>query len=207
MANYQDLKQQIVTDMNRDDLEDDLTAALDRHISSACRYFAAERFWFNAIVVTASTVAGNPLVAMPASVRTVERITIPASYIELLPLSMEQIDDSLGEGTPRYFTAYGDNIRLTPTPMGVFTLNVYGIAAIAAPTADSDESAWTNEAADLIAARTRMTLYRDVFRDLEGMASARNAMDEELLILKRETGVRMKAPLRTEVALMTGRCW
>jgi hypothetical protein len=43
-------------------------------------------------------------------------------------------------------------------------------------TTDADANAWTNEAADLIAAHTRMTMLRDVIRDADGVALAKDAI-------------------------------
>jgi len=205
MPTYADLKQFIIADMTRDDLEDDLSALLDMHVANACEAYANERFWFNSALATAVTTSGNPLVALPATIRVAERVTIPTSRRDLLPMS--SLPEDTAQGEPIYFSAFNEDIRLYPTPNAALTLNVYGIARIAAPTADNDSNIWTNEARQLIASHVRMSLYRDKFRDLEAAQAAAAARNDALTYLQRETGKRTKAPLVTEFGARRLDCW
>ena len=77
------------------------------------------------------------------------------------------------------------------------TLQFIGLKQIDAPVDDGDATTpWTNQAYDLISCRARMTLYRDQFRDAEGMQMAAAATSEALSRLKEETARRQETPLR-----------
>ena len=54
-----------------------------------------------------------------------------------------------------------------------FWFNTAGI--VTPPATDGASNIWTREARDLIAARVRMLLYRDLWQDAENMALARQA--------------------------------
>ena len=104
---------------------------------------------------------------------------------------------SAGPGPPQSWASDGNLVRLWPTPDGSYSLNVYGIAQIDAPQSDADQSVWTTEAQDLIAARSRFLLFRDVFRDTEGVQLAAQAEGEALRKLRQETRRRNRTPLRS----------
>ena len=89
-------------------------------------------------------------------------------------------------------------IRFWPTPNAAYTLNVYGIAYIAAPTTGATDNIWTNEAAPLIRAHTKMSLYRGIFRDIGGTTFALSEVEDAYKALKQETARRLKKPLRSE---------
>ena len=99
-------------------------------------------------------------------------------------------------GLPDRYAYYNDTLKLYPVPDAVYAMEITGLAQIAAPAADGDSSAWTNEAQDLIVARASFTLYRDQFRDTTGAQIAAGAAAEALGRLKRETARRLTTPLR-----------
>lgn len=198
MATLGEMKTRIATEMVRDDLTGDLADQLALHISRACEYYANQRFWFNAVVATVNTAANTATVAIPATVRRIDRLTIPASYVEIKEATLPDIDDvaSVTTGRPRLYAYYNDSLRLYPVPDAVYTLQVYGLAQIEAPAADGDTNVWTDEAQDLICAHVRMTLYRDQFRDPEGAKMAIGATQDALDRLQRETAQRLRTQLR-----------
>ena len=73
-----------------------------------------------------------------------------------------------------------------------------GIAELGVP-ADSNE--WTGAGYDLIAARVRMLLCRDVLRDLDGVRLAAAAEEEALGRLRRETRRRGRFAASADPAL------
>lgn len=202
MGTLADLKARIIADTDRSDLEGEAASLLTAHIRDACEYYAIERFWFNSGFASAVTTGGVATAPLPASIRIVDRVAIPATGAELAECRLEELPVQDGGGTPERFVNMGDEILLHPTPSGAFTLRVYGIRRIDPPVADSDSNAWTNEAAALIGARTRYTLYRDVWMFMENAAASMTACDEELRRLKRETGKRMNTPLRAPTDLL-----
>ncbi len=80
-----------------------------------------------------------------------------------------------------------------------FWFNTGGI--VTPPTNDTSSNIWTSEAEDLIAARVRMLLYRDLWQDAEDMALAATAEDEAFRKLMRKSARRAETPLTTEVPL------
>jgi len=198
MTNLTALKLEIATEMNRDDIAvgGETEATMVKHIQDACEYFADTKFWFNSLVTTVNTVAGTQTVAIPSGVRIVERVTLPAREIELQEVQIGELDDSAESSEPRMYAYYNDSLRLWPTPAGIYTLRIYGIASVAAPTIGADTSIWTNQASRLIRARTKQTLYRGVFRDAEGATLAAAEVIDELDRLNRETTRRLTSPLR-----------
>lgn len=198
MATLADLKTRIVTEMSRDDLSGDLAAQLLLHIQRACEFFADERFWFNAIVTTVATTANAAEVTIPATVRTVDGVTIPALNVTLQALPLDEIEALQTQaGQPRAYAYYNDQLTLYPTPGSVYTLRITGTKQIDAPAVDADTSVWTNEAQDLICGRASYTLYRSQFRDPEGAALALGATQEARDRILRETTKRLKVPLRS----------
>jgi hypothetical protein len=84
-----------------------------------------------------------------------------------------------------------------------FWFNLGGIDS--PPAEDASSNIWTSEAEDLIAARVRMLLYRDLWRDEEGMQMAATAEADEKKRLQRETARRGAATLKTDIALGAAR--
>lgn len=202
MATLATLKTRIQTEMVRDDLATTYATELLTHIQAACEFYAHEGFWFNQIVTTATTTASQSTVNTPSTVRIIDKITIPAMGAELREVTLPDLDpvQTAQTGLPSWYSCYGDTIKLYPVPDAVYTLQITGIKAVAAPSSDSDDNIWTNEAKELICARTRMTLYRDLFRDPEGAQMAIGAVQDAYAKLRRETGKRNAVPLRANEA-------
>ena len=198
MADLAALKLEIATELSKDNLESggEMESTLLKHIQDACEYFSDTKFWFNSIITTATTSAGVATVTIPSTVRIVERLTIPAYDTELRETVIGRIDDGTEQGLPCTYAYYNDTLKLSPVPDAVYTLNIYGIAAVAVPTTGTDSSIWTNQASRLIRARVKQTLCRGIFRDPEGATFSQAEVGDELARLKRETARRLVTPLR-----------
>lgn len=196
MATLGDLKTRIILETNRDDLGagEESEAALTNAISRAIEYYSDERFWFNRDSGTATTTAGTNYVTLPYAVRVPESVSYNGE--PLSKVGTEEIEHLTTTGQPSRWAENGDLIQLYPVPSAAYALSVYGIAQIDAPSYDGDETVWTNEAYDLIAARARFLLFRDVFRDVEGTKLAAQAEGEALSRLRKETRRRNVTPLR-----------
>lgn len=196
MATLGDIKTRIKTEMVRTDLDDELADTLDLHIQRACEYFSDERFWFNAYIGSISATPGTETVDVPVTIRRVERVSIPSLDVEVREVLLTQFPDLTASGAPEVYAYDNDALIMYPTPDQAYSLRIVGTKQIDAPADDSASNEWTTEAQDLIVARTKMTLYRDQFRDLEGVEIAKAATEEELTRLKRETARRLVIPLR-----------
>lgn len=196
MTTLADIKTRIIAETQRDDLSDTLADQLLIHIQKACRYYQNEKFWFNSIIDDAVTVAGTATVNVPATMRRVDRVTIPAYDTDLIEVTLADLGIDTVQSVPRGYAYYNDALKLYPIPDAVYTLELTGLADVDAPAVDADTSIWTNEAADLIVARAKMTLYRDQFRDPEGTQLAQADVQEVFAQLKRETAKRLETKLR-----------
>ena len=198
MATLADLKTRIVAETHRDDLEDELAAVLQQHIARAVEKFADERFWFNAVRATATATGGAPTLTFPADVRLPERVFVSG---ELGKIAFEELPEVQVQSVPLRWCLYGDSIWFDPIPSAAMAVTIIGVRHVDVPADDADDNIWTNEAADLIVAQVKSTLYRDVFRDIEAAAIATASAQEILADLKRDSRKRDKAPMRTDTAL------
>lgn len=198
MATFAQIKSRVAGELNRDDLATDLVERLEEHIQDACEYYADRKFWFNSVLdQTASTAASTATVSIPSGVQIVEKVTIPAYDRELIEVPLDRLDDYTGgESLPEYYAYYNDSLRFYPIPDAVYSLNIWGVAQVDAPTADATTNIWTNQAKRLIVSHTKMTLCRDVFRDDHGFELAAGAVSDHLAQMQRLTAKRLKAPLR-----------
>ena len=80
-----------------------------------------------------------------------------------------------------------------------FWFNQAGLATL--PSSDEGSNVWTSEARELIAARVRMLLYRDLWQDEANVALAARAEDDEFRRLMRQSARRAEAPLKTDLPL------
>lgn len=196
MATYLELRQRIITELARDDLEDDLVTTLAKHCEQACEYYADTKFWFNSVITTVDTVANTATVAIPAGVRIIERVTVPAYDTCLREVTLMELGDDTIYALPSCYSYYNDTMRFYPIPDQAYTLNIYGVSQVDTPSADDDTNIWTTEAEHLIAAHVKASLCRGVFRDPEGYQLAAGEVTDALRRLRRETARRLETPLR-----------
>lgn len=203
MATFADLKARIATELTRSDIDagGSLESLLETYIQRACEYYADTKFWFNSILTTATTSPGVATVTIPATVRVVERVSIPAYDDDLEEYTLDALNDYATSGRPRHYSYYNDSLRFFPVPDGAYTLNIYGIAQVDAPTTDSDTSIWTNEAQDLVVANVKVRLLRFPYRDNDGVILALAEESDARTRLERETGRRLKTDLRLPTEL------
>lgn len=196
-----DLRQRIIDETNRDDLADDLLSALNRVIGDAIDYYAAERWWFTEVRATTTCTIGNEYLALPDGVRLLDRPFLLVNQVRysLTKRSMEEIErfnTVVVTGQPTDFAVFGSNIRLWPWPAQAFPivwLEVADAASLDFTNANSS-NAWTVNAAPLIAARSKIILYRDYLSASEQDPRITLAMKQEAEAysrLKSETNRRL----------------
>lgn len=200
MATLLEMKTRIRLETNKDDIASggEAETALTTAITQAIEYYSAEPFWFNhygaTTTATASTTATVDYVAIPATIRIPQKVSYLTVDLEKVDLaSIEALTDA---GQPSRWAPSGDNIALWPVPDAVYALTVYGISKVAIPASDGASNIWTTEALDLICARARFLLYRDIWFDKERMLAAAQAEGEALSRLQIETRRRTRTNLR-----------
>lgn len=203
MANYGELKTRIRLETNRDDIAagGEAETALTTAIARAIEFYSDESFWFTRDTGSVVTTSTSATVVCPYAVRVPKVVSYSGEELSKVPL--DTIQHRTETGTPSQWAEEGDLIRLHPIPDGAYSLSVFGSSRLDAPENDADETVWTNEAEDLIAARAKFTLYRDIWRDVEATQLAAQAEGEALSRLRRETRRRSVTPLRSEVARTT----
>lgn len=190
MGTYANLKARIISEANRDDLLDDLAGILTTHIADAIDEYAGMRFWFNQAIVNVTLDENANSLTLPQTMRIIDRLAGP--YGDLSPVTLSEFPDygqyaAPPRGIPRAYLYTNGDLRFDIYADQSCPMVAYGVLEVPAPTLDADSNIWTNEAAALIAAHTRMTLYRDQFRDQEGASLAANAVQMHLDRLRRET--------------------
>ncbi len=199
MATLGDLKTRIILETDRDDMGSggEAEGALTNAISRAIEFYSGKEFWFNRGSGSGSTTGAVAYIARPAAVRIVKTVSYLGQPLPKVPL--DQIEYRTETGLPTRWADNEGNIQFWPIPDAVYALSVYGIAQVDAPTTDGQTTIWTVEAYDLIVARVRLLLYRDVFRDTEAAQLAKGAEDEELSNLRREGRAKAVTGLKTDL--------
>jgi|GEM_PF-814950 len=101
-------------------------------------------------------------------------------------------DGSAVQGRPRYYTYFAQKLRLYPVPDN----NRYRIRLALSPvrlhniTSASEAHPWFYEAFDMIKARAKYELYKDILKDAPMAMAAFNDFDEQLTALRVETSRR-----------------
>lgn len=183
------LKSRIASELIRSDQ----TANIANAISRAIEHYAGQRFWFNQSRGTATTTPSDEYVANPSGLRIEDSVfvTVGGSQYRLCKQSADAIEDLQGlvttEGQPTDYASIGDQVRLYPTPNQAYPMAFVGVFDLTALESDDDSNAWTDEAQDLIAARARYTILRDILRDPEQAMAAQVAEREALARLRAES--------------------
>lgn len=196
------LRNRIITETVRNDLADDLASILDQQIASAVDYYESERWWFNEVRTNSTFTAGGEYQAIaPVGYNTIDALYIVIGGVRywLTPRSMEDLENLYTVpqvGQPTDYAVFGTNVRLWPTPNIAYQAIWLTINAVT-PTLDytkplgSNTSAnmWTQGGQDLITSRVKMNLYRDQFRDSDGLLLATAAEKAAYATLKGTSNV------------------
>lgn len=192
MATLADLKTRIITETNRDDLNDELADALTLCIQQSIDFYKNQRFWFNELRATSTLTAGSEYLAIPPEFVFVDqlRIIIGGVRYTLTKNQFTEIEDLYSvplTGQPTNWAEYDYQARLWPTANIAYTMIWIGVRNVS-PALDyedpNSENDWTTYGYDLIDARARFLLYRDYFRDEGGMQIAKAAETEAYSNLK-----------------------
>lgn len=196
MATLAELKTRIRLETNKDDIaaSGEAETALTTALTQAVEYYADEQFWFNRASGSGNTSAATATIALPAGIR----IPLSVSYLgeTLRKEHLDKFQHRTETGQPMVWAENEGAIQLWPIPDATYSLSVFGTASTTLP-ADGASNIWTSEAVDLIAARTRFLLFRDIWRDMEGVQLAASAEGEALSRLRKETRRRGITPLRS----------
>jgi hypothetical protein len=205
MSTLAQLYTRIILDLRRTDMGSggDLEQAKIDAVADAIENYADEQFWFNRSSGTVSTVANTATVALPSGMRLASVVTYLGTEVAKVPL--EAIEAMVNASTPatgppEKWAEDGSSIHLYPTPNAVYSLAIYGIADLGVPVTSN---AWTVEGFRLILGEAKKILCRGPLRDADGLALAKDEIDEALSKLRRETRKRAVAALVTDLPVPT----
>lgn len=192
MATLADLKTRIITETNRDDLNDELANALTLCIQQAIDFYKNSRFWFNELREVSTIAAGSEYVATPSDFVWLDdvRIIVGGVRYRFTKRSMDWIESMYSvplTGQPTDWAEFQSQARVWPTPNINYSLIWLGVADVTPAIDYTDPNStndWLTHGYDLIDARVRFLLYRDYFRDDGGMAIAKAAETESFSNLK-----------------------
>lgn len=188
---------------------DDTTGEYAAQIQAACyaaiRYCERDVYYFNETRdVTFTTVDGQEWygAADNSNIPTLGRIV--EAYCEradgertrMRRVTPEEIeltaDNSASSGEPYSYTYFGQRVRIYPIPDAtVYTIRLQlGPYRLTTITNASDSNVWTTEAFDMVKARAKYILHKDILKDADLAAEALNDYNDQHSALKAETSRR-----------------
>ncbi|WP_273783944.1 hypothetical protein [Bartonella sp. AU15XJBT] len=186
-----------------DDITDEYVAQIQESIFAAIRFCERESFYFNeSRDVVFETRAGKGIydatdthhIETAVKIRSVYLRSDPHHKIELerrSPFSLESSLSSEQRGTPVCYSYFDRKLHLYPTPD-----RTYQIQLILSPQRLSEiesvdeEHPWFVHGFDLIKARAKYELYKNILKDPDCATAAYNDFTEQLHELRAETSKR-----------------
>ena len=189
-----------------DDTTGEYSIQIHSAIRTAIRYCERENWYFNqSRDVTFVTVDGQHIytAADNANIPTLVQINAVFSEdsqgqrTELRPARSAEMellsDNSAARGEPYAWNYFDRSIRLYPIPgTEVYTIRLHvGPYRLTPLTDENSSNAWIVEAFDMIKARAKYVLYKDIIKDPALAAEALNDYNDQWDVLKRETSRRL----------------
>lgn len=179
MSTLLEMRSRIADDLDRSDLDTQITKAINR----AIEYYEKEHFFFNETSGTFVTVANQESYgtadSTPSDLLDVQVLTITESSTNIYPLEKVPFDTirylntsgTSSPGIPYNWGYFREKFWFYPVPNAVYTMTVYYLKSYTALSADGDTNDWTEEAEDLIEARARWWLNHRIIKDYEAAAA------------------------------------
>jgi hypothetical protein len=197
-----DLKTRIITEVNRDDLADDLANELNTLIAQAIDEYAVTPFWFNSFTRTdVNAVAGSQYVTIPDDVRDIQYVWVligGTRYImrKLPETRIISLYTTPINGQPTDFSQINQTLHVWPTPNVAYPLILQVVEDVSPALDYSDDTsanAWTDTriGQPLIKACVKKMLYRDQLRDADGYSMAKSDEDDAYSKLRGESNKRL----------------
>lgn len=184
-----------------DDTTSEYSQQIQNAIFSAIRLCEREPLYFNeSREITFSTLKGqawydekdNRNIATASGIRSVFLDRKTGAQTRLKYASPDELEVSTNEhGEPYSYTYFNRKLCLYPTPDQTYQIRLLlepiKLAEITSP---NQESPWFTEAFDLIKARAKYELYKDILKDSVMAQASFNDFTEQLASLKAETSRR-----------------
>lgn len=202
-STFSDMALQIADEI--DDTTGEYAGQIQTAIFSAIRYCERDVYYFNETRdVTFSTVDGQDWYGAADNSNIPTLIRIVEAYCERsdgertcmqreTPEDLELLsDNSASRGEPYAYTYFGQRVRLYPIPDAtVYTIRLQlGPYRLTTITNASDSNVWTTEAFDMVKARAKYILNKDILKDAAAATEALNDYTDQHNALKAETSRR-----------------
>lgn len=202
-STFSDMALQIADEI--DDTTGEYAGQIQTAIFSAIRYSEREVYYFNETRdVTFTTVDGQEWYGASDNSNIPTLVRIVEAYCERsdgertcmqreTPESIELLsDNSASRGEPYAYTYFGQRVRIYPIPDAtVYTIRLQlGPYRLATISNASDSNVWTTEAFDMVKARAKYILQKDILKDATLAAEALNDFKDQQDALKAETSRR-----------------
>jgi hypothetical protein len=167
MGTYAELRARVAAELNRTDQTANIISAIDRAIAA----YADQRFWFNQTHATATLDAGETYLVAPRRLDDLFVLDGTTRY-RLDEVTQSEMEDlhagTASAGLPYLYAEYGSTVRVYPEPDQTYTFDSWGVFDVTpALSSDAASNAWTSEAQDLIAARAKLMISRDIIGNVD----------------------------------------
>lgn len=177
MSTFAQVKSRVLSEIKRPSM----TTEANAHVLRAIEYYANRRTWKNEGTNQITLTASTNTKAIPAGLRDVSRVAVVVAGMdyELEKITRELMADrhgaDTGTGQPIEYSWEDTVFKFWPTPDAAYVVNVTGIYDDTALSADGDTNSWTTIGEDLVVARAKYTICRDLTLDTEMMALSQMA--------------------------------
>lgn len=200
MTTLATMKERIARELRRTNIDTQIAEA----ISTAIAQYDGERFYWNeSRQTTFSTVVSQEFYTATDVGAEIWKLDYIELYVDDQPFTLVVEDDperierlsmnNTQTGQPRYYSYYGNKLRLYPSPDDVYTVRVGGVLSIAAPATDAETgNVWMTTAEYLIRLRAKYEIAINVLHDAELAQYFGAAVEQELERLKKRTAHRVQ---------------
>lgn len=195
MSTFAQVKSRVLSEIKRPGM----TTEANAHVLRAIEYYADRRTWKNEGTNQITLTVSTNTKAIPAGLRDVSRVAVVVAGrdYELEKITRELMADrhgaDTGTGQPIEYSWEDTVFKFWPTPDAAYVVNVTGIYDDTALSADGDTNSWTTIGEDLVVARAKYTICRDLTLDTEMMALSQMAERAARNRLFSETNARTAA--------------
>ena len=175
---YADLQQSVATRLNRPDflaaVPPSTQAVIPTFIQDRILYYQKALYAPSELLdYSITTIQGQSIYVLPLGMQALFRVRFLLGSIWVPLARVERYDDLLQVDVvnppiltlPSLWATYGQTLRLYPTPVQAYPIEIMGNGAPPAPVLDTDDNFWTEEAATLIIKASAAEICSDVINN------------------------------------------
>jgi len=187
---FDELKQVIINDLNRDDLTD----VVADYVEDAIRHWQRTFFFKTDVVESLDTVPGQVFYDIPDTMMGITYMRLDLSGVwqwmsKVEYRSLLGLDNLVNpvRSVPNLWAPFDNKFRIFTAPDQIYQLELTGNGKIAIPTTGDSTNFWTEDGAPLIRRTTLAEIYRRRVKDFEKAAECDRDAQSYLMQLRKET--------------------